>query len=108
MIFSISLYADNFGLLLFNGNCVTCHNETKSISAPSMLEVQKRYKNAFPSEKDFIENMSLWVEHPNKTTSIMVESIDKYKLMPELGFDRSVLKDITKFIYRTDFSKSNK
>jgi len=70
-----------------------------------MLEVQKSYKNAFPEEEDFIENMSLWVEHPNKTTSIMVDSIDKYKLMPELGFDISVLKDITKFIYKTDFTK---
>ncbi len=104
-IFMLSLEANNYQSLLFHGNCVTCHFETKSLSAPSVQDFKKRYKDAFPNKKDFINYMSIWVEHPNPDTSLMNDAIKKYNLMPELGFDRDTLKRISEYIYDTDFSK---
>jgi len=102
-----TLFADNLGSLLFHGNCITCHNETKAISAPSALEIQINYLRAFPQKKDFIAYMSTWVVHPNKQTSIMLASIKKYELMPELGFDKSTIEIIAEYIYETDFKKKH-
>ena len=45
------IYA-NYQELLFNGNCVTCHRtDNLNKSAPTIMEIQKRYKDAFPKKK---------------------------------------------------------
>jgi len=98
-----NLEASGYNSLLFNGNCVTCHFEKESISAPSVIELQVRYKDAFPNRDDFIEYMSHWVQYPNAETSIMSDAIKKYELMPELGYDLDTLKSIAEYIYDTDF-----
>ena len=107
LIFYISisnLFSYDCGELLFDGNCVTCHFKTKSISAPSMNEVQQRYKKAFPNKKEFVEYMATWVQHPNKNSSLMQDAITKYEIMPELGFDKNTLEKISCYIYETDFT----
>jgi len=108
LFFMLNLQADNFKSLLFSGNCVTCHLENKSLSAPSIMEIQKRYKSAFPNKKEFVNYMSRWVQYPKKETSLMDDAIKKYKLMPELGFDLSTLEEISEYIYDTDFKKLDK
>lgn len=104
----LNLSANSMGSLLFHGNCTTCHFETKSVSAPSVMEFKKRYITAFPKKEDFVKHMSTWIQHPKKETSIMLDAIEKYKLMPELGFDIDTLKMITGYIYDTDFKEHNK
>ena len=103
IVFCLSLYANSYQALLFSGNCITCHHNTTSISAPSIIELKNRYKNAFPKKDDFVKYMSTWVQYPKKETSIMVDAVDKYELMPELGFDIETLKEISQYIYETDF-----
>ena len=98
-------YANSYNELFFNGNCVTCHFKNKSISAPSIAQIKERYINAFPNKKDFINYMSVWVKNPNIETSLMHDAIKKYEIMPELGFDLNTLKDISQYIYETDFKK---
>ncbi len=107
IIFYLNLFANNYQALLFSGNCVTCHHNTKSISAPSVVELKSRYKMAFPLKKDFVKNMSVWVQYPKKETSIMQDSISKYELMPELGFDLETLQQIAEYIYESDFTNEN-
>ena len=89
--------------LLFHGNCVTCHHETKAISAPSVQKFKEHYLRAFPLKKDFVNYMSTWLLHPKEETSIMKASIKKYELMPELAFELSTLEEIAAYIYDTDF-----
>lgn len=103
LIFVFNLEASDYNSLLFNGNCVTCHFEKESVSAPSAMELQIRYKDAFPNRGDFIEYMSTWVQYPNADTSIMSDAIKKYELMPELGYDLDTLKSIAEYLYDTDF-----
>jgi hypothetical protein len=106
-LFFISSLNASDAALLFHGNCVTCHNETKSISAPSIIEVRKHYLMAFPKKKDFVNYMSKWVLNPNAQTSIMLHAIKKYELMPQLAFQEDVLKEISAYIYETDFEKKH-
>ena len=101
------LKADNMGSLLFHGNCITCHSETKSISAPSILKIKEHYFKAFSDRDMFIEYMSQWVLLPKKESSIMLHAVDKYSLMPELAFDIETLKSIAAYIYDTDFKKEH-
>ena len=100
LILSSNLFASSYGELLFNGNCVTCHSTNNlNKSAPTIKEIQNTYKNAFPEKIDFISYMSTWVLNPNKETSLMDESIKKYKLMPMLGYDRETLEEISSYLY---------
>ena len=102
-----SLSSVDMGSLLFHGNCTTCHFETKTVSAPSVVDFRENYIRAFPIREDFIKYMSAWVVKPNKESSIMIDAIGKYELMPELGFDLSTLEEITSYIYDTDFTKDH-
>ena len=100
LILSSNLFASSYGELLFNGNCVTCHSTNDlNKSAPTIKEIQNTYKSAFPEKKDFISYMSTWVLNPNKETSLMDNSIKKYKLMPMLGYDRETLEEISAYLY---------
>lgn len=99
VLITTSVYANQYGRLLLYGNCITCHHETKSSSAPSLKILQQRYKEAFPDEKTFVEYMSTWVLNPDKSTSIMGDMIEKYQLMPQLGYDKDTLEKIATYIY---------
>ena len=107
LLFISSLNAGDVRSLLFHGNCITCHHEHKSISAPSIDEIKENYLRAFAKKKDFTQYMSHWVNKPNAQTSIMQGAIKKYELMPELGFDLSTLREISAYIYDTDFAKEH-
>ena len=107
IIFNSYLHADSLGSLLFHGNCITCHHETKSISAPSIIEVQKNYSNAFPKKEDFVAYMSQWILAPNVETSLMSHAVEKYELMPQLGYEESTLKIISEYIYSTNIKKEH-
>ena len=99
--------ATDMRALLFHGNCTTCHNETKTLSAPSVIEFKENYLRAFSIKKDFVEYMSQWVINPSEETSIMLDAIKKHELMPQLGFDISTLREISTYIYDTDFTKKH-
>lgn len=99
---TITLFAGSYGALLLEGNCVTCHNYSENISAPSLQLIKQRYLNAFPNKEDFITNMSNWVLSPNKETSLMHDMIDKYELMPELGYEIDTLQKISQYIYENE------
>ena len=101
------LNAGSIGSLLFHGNCFTCHNETKDISAPSIISVRENYLRAFPKKEDFVDYMSKWVLTPNAEGSLMLDAIKKYELMPLLGYEESTLRIIAQYIYDTDFTKEH-
>lgn len=107
LLLGSSLHADSMGALLFHGNCITCHAETKTLSAPSIIKVRENYLRAFPKKENFVDYMSTWVKHPKKESSIMLEAVEKHELMPELGYDKETLETISAYIYETDFTKKH-
>jgi len=104
-ILNSTIYGDNYGALLFNGNCTTCHFIDKDVSAPAMKKVQARYKSVFAKKEEFVQYMSKWVASPSEERSIMLDAVKKYELMPMLGFEEEVLKEIVSYIYETDFKE---
>lgn len=88
-----------YGKLLLNGNCITCHHPTKNISAPSLQIIKQRYHEAFNDKEVFINYMVNWVHNPSRESSIMHDMIEKYELMPQLGYDKDTLEKIATYIY---------
>ena len=103
IIFSNNLFAQDFKRLYLDGNCITCHHETKAISAPSLKQIKKRYIMAFPEKEDFVNYMTTWVLNPQEETSIMLDMIEKYELMPQLGYSKETLEEISTYIYENNF-----
>ncbi len=51
--------------------------------------------------------MSSWVLKPKEETSIMLDMIKKYELMPELGYDKDTLEIISSYLYDMKFNKKD-
>lgn len=51
--------------------------------------------------------MSTWVKEPKEETSLMLDAIQKYELMPNLSYELDALRDISAYIYETDFTKEH-
>ncbi|MEA3521458.1 MAG: cytochrome C [Campylobacterota bacterium] len=105
LTFHSLVFGDNIASLLFHGNCTMCHVETKTVSAPSIVEVKKHYKSAFAKKEDFVHYMAQWVVKPNAETSIMQHAIERHGLMPHLGYDIPTIEVIAAYMYDTDFEK---
>ncbi|WP_294966217.1 cytochrome C [Sulfurimonas sp.] len=73
-----------------------------------MVQIRQSYLRAFPKKNDFVEYMSEWVKKPKEETSIMLHAVKKYELMPFLHFNMESLKEISVYIYETDFEKEHK
>ena len=99
LLFPILSFAEGQGALLFNGNCATCHHIEKARSAPTILEVRKRYLNAFKDKKSFVDYMTKWVLQPKRETSLMIDKIVQYGLMPHLAYEKETVKEIAEYIY---------
>ncbi len=104
-LLALKLNAGDMRALLFHGNCVTCHHETIAHSAPSITQVKEVYQSAFSTKEQFVNYMTQWVLKPNAQKSLMHQAINKYQLMPELAYDLDTLKEISAYIYETDFNK---
>lgn len=90
--------------LLFNGNCITCHKTNNlNKSAPTIQEIQKEYKNAFPNKEEFVSYMTKWILSPKKETSLMQDKIEEYGLMPDLAYDKSTLEEISEYIFDSTY-----
>jgi len=101
--FALSLHAATLGETLFHGNCVTCHDVSKANSAPAIHEVQTRYKQRFKTEETFTAFMVAWLQKPDAKSAIMQEAVNKFGLMPTLGYDEETLYDIAQFLYNASF-----
>ncbi len=94
--------SSGYSRLLLYGNCITCHHPTKSISAPSLKIIKQRYHDAFNNKDLFVSYMVQWVYKSTKKGSIMHDMIDKYELMPQLGYQKDTLEEIAEYIYENE------
>jgi len=99
-------FANGLGQTLFEGNCITCHHQTKAISAPSAKQIQAAYKANFATKEAFVDFMSSWVASPDASVALMPESIKQFEIMPSnLGYDDYTLREIAEYLYETEFNK---
>jgi hypothetical protein len=58
---------------------------------------------AYPTKKEFVKKLSSWVANPDKKTAKLPQAINEFKqVMPYLGIDIEILKDIAEYLYDTD------
>ena len=85
---------------LFYGNCTSCHIQVGKKSAPHFSEIKGYYLLAYPKREDFIKHLSSWVYKPDKKTAKLQFAIKKFgQVMPYLGIDKEILKDIATYLY---------
>ena len=71
-------------------------------SAPHFSEIKGYYKVAYPTKKEFVKKLSTWVSHPDKKTAKLPHAIKEFKqVMPYLGIDIEILRDIAEYLYET-------
>lgn len=71
------------------------------------MEIREKYLSAFADKEDFVDYMSTWVKEPKQETSLMLDAIAKYEIMPNLSYELDSLRDISAYIYDTDFIKTD-
>ncbi len=84
---------------IFDGNCGSCHTKSDPSSAPLLQNVIKRYKEKYPTKKEFVKALSSWVYKPNEKNSLFPKAIKHYSLMPELSIDKETLQGIATYLY---------
>jgi len=106
--FPSNIYQED-GLRLLKENCYSCHSvKSKSfdkIKAPPMELVKNRYKLEYKSEKEFIKAFSSWTLKPAKEKALLLDEIERFKLMPKLRFYEEDILIIAKYIYNNELEK---
>ncbi len=93
------------GFSLLESNCSSCHAvnpAAESKVAPSLAAVKKAYMAAGGSRADFISAFAGFLKNPSAQTAKMPEAVDKYGLMPKMGFSDAQLEAVAAYVYDQD------
>lgn len=84
--------------------CISCHlpNEPGAI-APSLLEIQTAYLRAYPDSNAFSEALISFLTHPKRENALLPEAVEKYGLMPAMGYNTDKLRDLASYLYHSNF-----
>lgn len=96
------------GFEIVSQNCVTCHSpnaKAESRLAPPLFAVKKHYTENHKTEKAFVDAMSTFLTKPSSKASLMPHAIDKFGLMPNLGYTKEQYAAVASYIYNTDMEK---
>lgn len=100
---SLAVGQESFNLL-----CVSCHDASTKGSdriAPPMMAIKKHYLNNANGEATFIQNMMEFVLNPSAEKSQMLPAIERFGLMPNMGYSKQQLESIASYIYHTDMEQ---
>jgi cytochrome c551/c552 len=101
--------AENEGLLLMKSKCYMCHSvTTKShddIIAPPMIAVKRHYTNKYDNKKDFVNAIVNWSVDPKEDNALMPGAINRFKVMPKMGFTKEDMEKIANYMYDNELEK---
>ena len=84
--------------------CKACHDDSlKPPQAPPMFGVQRRYKQQFESQQEFVDAIVKFVTHPTESEALMKGPVKKLGLMPGLPLGDDMLSEIATYIYEERF-----
>lgn len=103
LLLGTSALASNNGKVLMESMCTSCHvTSGQGVIAPPIFAVKNHVKNAYPAREDFIQQIVDWVEEPNQDVSLMPGAINKFGLMPKLGYSQQDVEKIASYLYDED------
>lgn len=92
------------GASIVRQNCISCHSPNEGLSnkiAPSLKAIKEHYLKNGIKEAEFTGKMSKFLLSPSIEDSEMPQAIEKFGLMPNVGFSEEQYKAVATYIYRT-------
>jgi len=91
----------------FETKCGICHWQEmpEKPVAPPVYNVRRRYLMQYPTEEKFIEAVSNWVDKPEHEKALLHGAVERFNVMPKLGYSKEEVKEIAAYIYKTEFPK---
>lgn len=96
------------GLELLESNCFACHSPKGSIEnrvAPPMIAIKRHYIGKSTTKEEFTNDLLAFLNNPSEDISKMPGAINKFGLMPKMGFSENDIKSIANYIYEDDLEK---
>jgi mono/diheme cytochrome c family protein len=93
------------GFTLVQQNCIACHSPAAVEGggiAPSLEDIRAAYLKDNPSATAFTNRMLRFLLEPSVQTSQMPEAINRYGLMPKMGFDSLEYRQIAAYLYQVN------
>ena len=105
ILFSSSIFASS-GETAFNNLCSSCHStQGQSGIAPPIFGVIDHVKKAHPERDDFVQTVVDWVNNPTKEKALMPGAVDKFGVMPKLGYPEEQVREIAEYLFDGDLSQ---
>ena len=100
---------ENAGLLLMKSKCYVCHSVTTkshdAIIAPPMVAVKRHYTNKYDNKKDFVNAIVTWSVDPKEDNALMPGAVNKFKVMPKMGFIKDDMEKIANYMFDNEIDK---
>jgi len=84
--------------------CQSCHDASLNPpKAPPMFGVQRRYKQQYASQQEFVDAVVEFVSQPTDAGALMKGPVRKLGLMPALPLGDEMLSEIATYIFEESF-----
>ena len=105
--FCLSAEEMDRGKEIFTTVCMACHkfDHSPDMVAPPIFGVKNHYLRKYPDRKEFISNISSWLEKQDPDKTLMPGAIRRFGVMPHIALVESDRTAIAGFIYDADFSE---
>lgn len=88
------------GRALFEKYCIACHQiQGPPKTAPPVFGVINHVKGVYPEREDFVKRIVDWVENPDPGDTLMPGAVQRFGVMPKLGYPRQDVRKIAEFLY---------
>jgi len=108
IIYTSSIESINTGKQLMETKCNICHgikDNAAVMLAPPFINIKSKYMAVYKTEAAFEKGIVAFSINPSKEKALMIGSLNKFSVMPKLGYQESNLKKITKYIYSNKMEK---
>lgn len=93
------------GFEILESNCISCHSVKGTFEdriAPPLAAVKNRYLKDNVTKEEFIANFVSFVENPTLEKSKMTEAVEKFNLMPKMGYSKEQITAVAEYIYANE------
>jgi len=101
-----SFASETDGEVLYQQLCSACHVAAPPATvAPPVFAMVDHVKKEFPDQDGFVNRVVSWVDNPQADQALMAGAVDKFGLMPKLGYSSDQVKIIAEYLYEGEFTK---
>ena len=94
------------GEQLYDTLCAACHVKTPPATiAPPVFALVDHTRDMYPGKVEFVTRIVDWVAKPQADQAIMTGAVDKFGLMPKLGYPEDQVRLVAEYLYKSDFKK---